>query len=117
VPTDEQRMFVMVMVGMAVKQETIAQMIAGGITQNTLLKHFSEEIKHGRERFVANIKGHLARSAQNGSVRAQTYLLDRLGGPEFAPRGRGDEPEPAIQINADARVTIFLPDNKRTENH
>jgi hypothetical protein len=116
VPTNEQRIFVMVMVGMAVPQATIAGMIGEkGIAETTLVKHFARELGEGRERFVATIKGQLAKAAQNGSVRAQTYLLDRLGGPEFQPKLRIAPDEVPIQVNSDARVTIFLPDNGRSE--
>jgi hypothetical protein len=110
-------MFVMVMIGMAVPQATIAGMIGDkGVSEATLVKHFSRELTEGRERFVASVKGQLAKAAQNGSVRAQTYLLDRLGGPEFQPKSRTAEIEVPVQISGgDARVTIFLPDNGRSE--
>lgn len=117
-PTPEQRKLVVVLVGMTVPQKTIASLIGEkGITENTLVKHFRRELDIGKEHFIANLKALVVLSAQSGSVRAQTYLLDRLGGPEFAPRMRlSADVDPPITINADARVTIFLPDNGRKAN-
>lgn len=120
VATPAQKALVIVMIGMSVPQRIIATMIGEkGINEITLVKHFKHELAIGRESLVANIKGLLVQSAQAGSVRAQTYLLDRIGGPEFAPRMRigGDENNATpILVNSDARVQIFLPDNKRIAN-
>ena len=107
---------VVVMVGMLVPRKTIASLIGEhGISDKTLRKHFKRELENGTEHFLATIKGMLAKSAMNGSVRAQTYLLDRLGGPDFSPRigGADQQPLAPIQVNDNARVQIFLPDNGR----
>lgn len=110
---------VQVLVGMSCPIRTIARNVGPtGIAENTLRKHFAEELETGREQFVASLKATLVKAAQAGSVRALTYLLDRIGGPEFAPRMRvsGEEGAAPIQINTEAKVTIFLPDNGRISN-
>lgn len=116
VPTPEQRRMVQVLSGMSVPVRVIARNLApdGGIDPRTLKKHFGDELENGRDQLVAGLKAQIVKAAQNGSVRAQTWLLERLGGPEFAPKLRlsQDDP-PAVPIVADAKVEIYLPDNSR----
>jgi hypothetical protein len=118
-PSQEQRKMVTVLVGMSVPIKTIAKNVGPvGISETTLRKHFAEELEHGKDQFVASLKANIVKAAQGGSVRAMTYLLDRIGGPEFSPRMRigGMEDAAPIQVNSDTKVTIFLPDNGRTNN-
>ena len=114
-PTTEQRALVQIMVGTLVPQATIARNIGGGIALNTLKEHFSDELEHGREQVVATLKARMYRASENGSVRATSWLLERLGGPEFAPRLRlgGMDDAPAIQVSSESRVTVYIPDNGR----
>lgn len=121
-PSKEQRDTVTIMVGMYVEKTTIARLICdGGLPMETFEKYFAHEIAHGKHEFLASVKGMLVRAAQGGSVRAMTYLLDRIGGPEFKPRG-SDEDRRQMEIPVIAssdgapRVTIFLPDNRRIAN-
>jgi hypothetical protein len=115
-PTPEQRKLVTVLTGMLVPQKTIATLIGdNGINETTLVKHFKREITYGREHFLVTVKALVVKSAQAGSVRAQTYLLDRLD-PQFAPRRASDEPVTPLVINGDAKVQLFLPDNGRKRN-
>ena len=116
VPTDEQRKMVVVMIGTFVPQEAIARLLgADGIDVQTFRKHFALEIETGRDQTLASLKGMVWKSAQKGSVRAQTWLLEKLGGPEFAPRLRlgGDADAPPIQVNTEGKVIVYLPDNGR----
>lgn len=115
VPSDEQRAMVQVMAGTLVPHATIARNIAGGISVNTLKKHFADELENGPQQLLASLKGSVVRAANNGSVRAQTWLLERLGGPEFAPRLRlsGEEGAAPIQISSESKVVVYLPDNGR----
>jgi hypothetical protein len=118
-PTPAQRNLVVAMVGMRVPQNVICTMIGdNGISENTMLKYFGMELMLGREQFVANVKGMLVQAAQGGSVRAMTYLLDRLGGPDFVPRTRANDEiaNVPLTINGNADVQIFLPDNRRAAN-
>lgn len=86
-PTREQRKLVQVLVGMQVPIKTIAKNVAeGGIDEKTLRKAFGEELEMGRENLVASLKAQVVKAAQNGNIRACTWLLERLGGPEFASR-------------------------------
>jgi hypothetical protein len=110
---------VQILVGVSVPIATIARNIGpDGISPNTLRKHFAEELTTGKEQLVASLKTALVKSAQGGSVRAMTYLLDRLGGPEFAPRMRigGDADAPPVEVNVNAKVSLYLPDNGRSSN-
>jgi hypothetical protein len=105
---------VQVMVGVGVAHETIARNVGDGIAVNTLKKHFADELKTGRDQLVLSLKMQLVKAANNGSVRAQLALLERLGGPEWLPRQLlGGIPDAPIAIAADAQVTIYLPDNGR----
>lgn len=117
VPSEKDRRIVKTMVGMFVPRKVIAQMIGEhGIADKTLNKHFAAELEHGVEHVKASLKAMILQSAQDGSVRAQTYLLDRLGGPEFAPPRR-DEVAVPLQISSEASsVQIYLPDNGRKAN-
>lgn len=118
-PSPDQRKMVQILVGVSVPLKTIARNIGpDGISMPTLHKHFAEELETGKEQLVASIKTALVKSAQGGSVRAMTYLLDRIGGPEFAPRLRlgGDADAPPIEVNMKAQVSLYLPDNGRASN-
>lgn len=117
-PTPAQRSLVVALVGMKVPLGVICTLIGDyGIDEKTLGKHFGRELMFGREHFLANLKGMLVQAAQNGSVRAMTYMLDRLGGPDFAPRRANDDmADTPLTISASADVQIFLPDNRRVVN-
>jgi hypothetical protein len=120
-PTDEQRKMVTVMIGSFVPHETIARNIGpNGIDVDTLKKHFALEIETGRDQTLASLKVLVFKAAQKGSVRAQTWLLEKLGGPEFAPRLRlglgGDADAPAIRVNSESKVVVYLPDNGRGDH-
>lgn len=121
-PTEEQKETVIIMLGMLVPKGTCARLM--GCDLQTFNIAFAEEIETGPERFVASLKGQLWISAQKGSVRAQTFLLEKLGGPEWAPRmGMASARDREIEALAaasgggrDAQVTLYLPDNKRLTN-
>lgn len=121
-PSQEQRDTVTIMVGMYVEKATIARLVCdGGLPRETFEKYFAHEIAHGKHEFLASVKAMLVRAAQGGSVRAMTYLLDRIGGPEFKPRGsEEDRRQMEIPVIAGGdgapKVTIFLPDNRRIAN-
>ena len=116
VPTPEQRKYVQILAGLQVPHAQISRMIGDGIHEQTMRKHFAEELQNGRDTLVASLKTMVVKAAQNGSVRAQTWLLERLAGPEFAPQMRigGIEGGSPIAVTADATVSIYLPDNHRT---
>ena len=82
-PTAEQRRLVAVLTGMLVPIETIAENVGPGISTPTLRKHFKQELRIGREQLLVQLKVGIYRQAQNGSVRALTWLIERLGGPEW----------------------------------
>ena len=113
---------VQVMVGTGVPHETIARNVGpDGIGVVTLRKYFAEELQFGREQLVASVKALLVKAAQNGSVRAQLAILERLGGPEWAPRQYigGIADAPPIALGGNVAVTVYLPDNgrDRAEDH
>jgi hypothetical protein len=117
--TAEQRRMVQILSGMSVPAGVIARNISpdGGIDTRTLKKHFADELENGRDQLVAGLKAQIVKAAQQGSVRAQTWLLERLGGPEFAPKLRVSPDDAAAQIvpvNTDAKVEIYLPVNSRS---
>lgn len=78
VPTPKQRDQVEALTGLLVPQETVARFLE--IDVKTLRKHFRSELDHGREKVAAKLKGVLFHAAaREGSVRAATYLCDRMG--------------------------------------
>ena len=66
-----------VLVGLMVPEATVARTM--GIDVKTLKKHFREELDHGHERTVSKLKSIIHAKAREGSIRAATYLLDRMG--------------------------------------
>lgn len=116
-PTEKQRDMVIGLTGLFVAPDVIARMIndGEGIDVRTLRKYFSRELEIGRENTVAGLKATMLGHAQRGSIRAAQYLLDRLGGLEFSPRMRlgGMDDAPPIAVSADAKITVYIPENGR----
>lgn len=115
-PTLEQRKLVQVLAGLKVPQIIIGRTLEPPITDRTLRKHFADDLQHGHSHLITTLKSLVVRAAQNGSVRAQTWLLERLDPETFGPRLRlgGLEAELPLLPDGDAKVTIYLPDNART---
>jgi hypothetical protein len=115
-PTAEQRKYVQILAGLQVPHQQIARMIGDGIHEQTMRKHFAVELQNGKDALVASLKTMVVKAAQNGSVRAQTWLLERLAGPEFAPQMRigGIDGASPIPVATETQVSIYLPDNNRT---
>lgn len=110
---------VLALTGLLVPVEVIARKVINdgkGISEPTLRKYFSAELREGREDTVTNLKATMLSKAQQGSIRALQYLLDRLGGLEFSPRlrlgGMGDD-APPIMVSAEAKITVYIPENGR----
>jgi hypothetical protein len=79
VPTADERTMVERLAGLLVTEEEIARdRIKPPISRPTLRKHFSEELKRGRQRTLVRLKATALRSAGAGSVRARIYLLERF---------------------------------------
>ena len=117
VPSEEQRHLVQVLAGMGVPQMTIARLLNkhGGIDHRTLKKHFAVELEHGREALIASLKTDIVKAAKSGSVRAQTWLLERLDPANFGRIYRpSPEDIPTAPIADGAKVEIYLPDNSRS---
>jgi hypothetical protein len=76
-PTKAQRNKVMLLVAAGFGEPSIADVI--GICQNTLRKHFPEELRSGRDRKLAENLVRLDKAAQEGNVTAQKYLDGKLG--------------------------------------
>jgi hypothetical protein len=78
VPTEKQREQVETLAGLMVPQETIARFLE--IDSKTLRKYFRNELDNAREKIIGRLKGVLYQTAmQDGSIRAASYLLDRMG--------------------------------------
>jgi hypothetical protein len=117
-PTPEQRNMVTVLAGMRVPDKIIAEQL-GILDSRTLRRHFAAELVDGRENLIATLKSQIVGAAMRGSVRAQTWLLERLEPEQFAPRYRQPgEDMPLIPLSDDdnpvAKVEIYLPDNARS---
>jgi hypothetical protein len=76
-PTAHQRQQVETLTGLMINQETIARNLQ--IDLKTLRKYFRVELDHGRENTVKTLKSVIFNAANNGSIRAASYLLDRMG--------------------------------------
>jgi hypothetical protein len=110
VPTDEQRALVERLTGLLVPQKEIARdwFPPNGISPMTLKKHFKRELAYGREKTASSLKARILRAAENGSLRAMTYLTDRLC-PEFAPKFRltGADDDTPLAIGG-SQTTIVI---------
>jgi hypothetical protein len=116
-PTDEERTLVERLTGLMVAQDEIARdWIKPPISVRTLRKHFREEITRGRMRTYARLKAQLMRSAENGNVRAQVYLMERFFA-DLHPRAPADLPAPPPTPFTDGdrpvRIVYAIPDNGR----
>jgi hypothetical protein len=115
-PTDEERTLVERVTGLMVAQDEIARdWIKPPISVRTLRKHFREEITRGRMRTYARLKAQLMRSAENGSVRAIIYLLERFYWqmmPPMPPRRESSPAGPAMP--AAGSVLIYRLDEKES---
>lgn len=76
-PTNKQREHVETLTGLMVPQETVARII--GIDTKTLRKYFRTELDNGAENTIASLKSVIYSAAEKGSLRAASYLLDRMG--------------------------------------
>ena len=76
-PSAKDRQQVEALTGLLVPQETIARFL--DIDGKTLRKHFRAELDHGQEQTGAKLKAILYAAARQGSIRAATYLCDRMG--------------------------------------
>jgi predicted transcriptional regulator len=83
VPSKSQRSRVVLLVAAGFSEPSIADVL--GICQNTLRKHFPEELRSGRYRKLAENLDRLDRAAAKGNVTAQKYLDARLGAAVAAP--------------------------------
>jgi hypothetical protein len=71
-------------------------------------------LETGRDHYVTTLKNRMETASRAGSVRATSWLLERLGGPEFAPRLKlGGMEGPPIVVSSESKVTVYLPDNNR----
>jgi hypothetical protein len=117
-PTDEERTLVERLTGLVVSQADIARdWIKPPISVRTLRKHFRDEITRGRLRTYARLKAQLMRSAENGNVRAQIYLMERFF-VDLHPRAPADlpalaPPTPFAEGDRPVRIVYEIPDNGR----
>jgi hypothetical protein len=96
-PTDDQREMVTRLAALLVPREEIARdWFSPPICRDTLCRYFRAELSRGQSRTTARLRLRILRAAENGSLRAAFYLLDRLC-PEFAQARRAaqDPPPPA----------------------
>lgn len=86
---------VRILIGMHMDKECIARDILQ-IDKATMLKHFKDEIQRGVSMAQANLKMRMWLHAQNGSVRAIAYLLDRSGAWPLLETGTTQQPQQMI---------------------
>lgn len=90
-PTEENRALVERLAGLFVSHDEIAHTwLQPPIDTKTLRKYYRDQLDHGPARVGNSIKARILRAAENGSLRAMTYLADRLC-PEFQPKLRVPE--------------------------
>ena len=77
-PTEEQRYSVSLMASIGIPQKSIA--LALTISEPTLLKNFSEELKTGRVRTIAKVADSLVRQALAGNMTAAIFYLKTQAG-------------------------------------
>jgi hypothetical protein len=76
-PTAKHREQVEALTGLMVPQASVARFL--DIDVKTLKRYFRDELDHGREHTVGKLKAIIYAAARQGSIRAATYLLDRMG--------------------------------------
>lgn len=76
-PTPHQRQQVEELTGLMISQEVVARCLQ--IDLKTLRKYFRDELDNGKENTVKNLKLIIFNAAKSGSLRATSYLLDRMG--------------------------------------
>lgn len=117
-PTDAQRQLVQVLTANGEPQPIIARNL--GIGEKTLRKYFKAELADGLAQVRAAVGASIVKAALNGNIYAGKYWLSTHGGPEWKIiEGRmlgGLDGAPPIAVTADAKVTVYLPDNGRDRN-
>ncbi len=102
-PTEEQRRLVKGMAAMAIRQESIAQMV-GIKSPKTLRKFFREELDRGETEATFNMDRQAQyKSGMAGDPRAQIDWLKRHRG-QIEPTAKPTSPAPFI-VYQDTRVT------------
>ena len=94
-PTKKQRADVLLYVAGGVSEPTIAKLI--GCCQNTLRKHFEQELNEGNERELAENLQNMKKAAKAGNVSAMKYLDARFSAVAAQKAMMGDAPEPAAE--------------------
>lgn len=89
-PTDEQRLKVEVYSGAGWTRPMIAAEILGRggkpISEDTLTRHFADELAAGDARVTARIGSTVAQQALDGCRKSQRLYLDRRGGDPWKPK-------------------------------
>jgi hypothetical protein len=70
-PTEHQRQAVAALVSFGTKNEVIAEVIQ--VPERTLVRHFAQELKHGRELIHARIGGSITAAALAGNEKMQIF--------------------------------------------
>lgn len=78
IPTKEQRNFCRSLVATGHTQDEMATIF--GVTRGTIRKAFKQELKDGRLRVFAHIKGRLVQKAMNGDNASMFFLLKTQDG-------------------------------------
>lgn len=95
-PTKEQRTIVEMLAGFAIPQAKIAQAI--GVAENTLAKHFAEELSRGAATVEMQLTANLLRIAKGSdgtALKAIMFALQcRFGWSQYAPKPTEAKPEP-----------------------
>lgn len=106
-PTDQERGQVEAMSGFGVPVKSIAAIIRGGISDNTLMKHFRKELDQGRAKAQAQVGKSLFQNCISGNVTAQIF---------YAKTQMGWK-EPPQQIEVSNHAERFLADVRAMEQN
>jgi hypothetical protein len=114
--TSRSRAQVQVMHAHGIPHRIIAKVI--GCAPKTLRKHYREDLRDASLQVEASMGAVIVAAARNGAWGAAKYWLMTNS---KDPRWRTPEPHslsgdpnaPPVQISAEARVTVYLPDNQR----
>jgi hypothetical protein len=107
VPSDDNKALVERLAGLFVSHHEIAKTwLKPPIDVGTLRKYYRDELDHGPARVANSLKARILRTAENGSLRAMTYLADRLV-PEFVAIRKAEAMIPAaLQVPQGTTIII-----------
>jgi len=113
VPTNEERKQVEAMAGYGVPFASIASLIQGGIDEDTLNKHFGNELKQGKAKAQAKVGQSLFQKATSGedTTAAIWYTKTQMGWKDTSRLEHVGDPDSPIHVINKIERAIVRPND------